>query len=191
MVSGAQLAYFFSQVFNTSFPCPPTCLSTSLPSLKIIRHGMALMPKRLESAGASSTLTFTTFTLLLNSLASSSTIGLTWRHGPHHGAQKSTSTTPFERSTSCRKFAALPFTTAPVAATLAGAGVTTFFFGSSRVFSGAVSNAAAACAGGWSSRSISGGNFGGLTDTLLYFVSSDGVSSTSSGDSEPGSTSVS
>src|SRR5260370_37307932 len=53
---------------------------------------MPRMPKRRERLGALSLLTLTSFSLPGRSVAIFSTIGDTIRQGPHHGAQKSTST---------------------------------------------------------------------------------------------------
>src|SRR5688572_7386118 len=50
------------------------------------------MPYRDAVAGCSSTLSLVTFSFPSYSPAISSTIGAIDRHGPHHGAQKSTST---------------------------------------------------------------------------------------------------
>ena len=48
--------------------------------------------KRLARSSFSSELTLTTFTWPTNSVASASIVGVSARHGPHQGAQKSTST---------------------------------------------------------------------------------------------------
>src|SRR3981081_2522692 len=53
---------------------------------------MPRVPKRCERFGALSVLTLTSLTLPGMSLAICSTTGETTRHGPHQGAQKSTST---------------------------------------------------------------------------------------------------
>src|ERR1700736_4376407 len=53
---------------------------------------MPRMPKRRERLGALSLLTLTSFSLPGRSVAILSTTGDTIRHGPHHGAEKSTST---------------------------------------------------------------------------------------------------
>src|SRR4051812_18278130 len=50
------------------------------------------MPYLAATAGFSSTLSLTTWILSACSPAISSRMGETWRHGPHHSAQKSTST---------------------------------------------------------------------------------------------------
>src|SRR5579863_3634282 len=66
--------------------------STGCPSLNRIRHGIPetwYCPARL---GFSSVLSFTNLALPVFAAATFSTIGLSMRHGPHQGAQKSTST---------------------------------------------------------------------------------------------------
>jgi hypothetical protein len=57
---------------------------------------------------SSSTFTFTTLALPSYSLATSSSTGPTIRHGPHHGAQKSTRTGTSLLTTSSSKFASVP-----------------------------------------------------------------------------------
>src|SRR5690554_5057399 len=59
------------------------------------------------SWGLSSTLSLTTRILSEFSLAIWSRMGETARHGPHHSAQKSTSTGPSASSTSCVKLASV------------------------------------------------------------------------------------
>src|SRR5262249_46362519 len=63
--------------------------------------------KRAAVAGFSSTLSFVTRTRPAISAASSAITGAIIRHGPHHGAQASTSTGSGERSTSEAKVASL------------------------------------------------------------------------------------
>jgi len=60
---------------------------------------MACTEKRRASSGASSMFTLTSFTWPACSRASRSSIGLTVRHGPHHGAHKSTKTGSTDFST--------------------------------------------------------------------------------------------
>lgn len=57
------------------------------------------MPRDPDAAGASSAFSFTTFIVPANRAAVSATTGATIRHGPHQGAQTSTSTGSFESST--------------------------------------------------------------------------------------------
>ena len=59
---------------------------------------MLVASNRRESAGFSSTLTLTTFSRPANSRDSSSRIGPTNRHGPHHGAHRSTTTATDDRA---------------------------------------------------------------------------------------------
>src|SRR4051794_17146363 len=63
-----------------------------------------------ESRGFSSTLTFTTFKRPVYSAASCSRMGETKRHGPHHGAHRST-TTETEAFDSTGKVASVASTT--------------------------------------------------------------------------------
>ena len=70
----------------------PTNCSTSWPPLKSSIVGIDLIPYFAATPSLSSTLTFVIFTLPSNSVASSSKIGAIALHGPHQGAQKSTST---------------------------------------------------------------------------------------------------
>ena len=58
-----------------------------------------------DPCGDSSTLTFTSLTLPACDLASCSNAGLTIRHGPHHGAHRSTSTGSAAHSTTVAKLA--------------------------------------------------------------------------------------
>ena len=57
-----------------------------------ITVGMLCTPKAAASSGSSSTLTLPTFIFPSYSPAISAIIGASMRHGPHHDAQKSTST---------------------------------------------------------------------------------------------------
>jgi len=64
---------------------------------------MPCTANRSATPGASSTSTFTSFSSPARSRASCSSAGLTIRHGPHHGAHRSTSTGTFERSATSSK----------------------------------------------------------------------------------------
>src|SRR5215217_1016393 len=77
--------------------------------------GMLRMPKRLAISPASSVFSLATLALPSYSFAISSTTGPTMRHGPHQGAQKSTSTVPVWFRTSCSKFSLVNSTTASLA----------------------------------------------------------------------------
>src|SRR5438552_16325797 len=70
----------------------PICREAICPSLKIINVGIDWMPYFAAVCGFSSTLSLTTFTLPSREPAISSSAGAIWRHGPHHSAQKSTTT---------------------------------------------------------------------------------------------------
>ena len=62
--------------------------------------GMPAMPNRVSIAGLASTSIFAILSLPSCSLAISSSTGATIRQGPHHSAQKSTSTGSLDLSTS-------------------------------------------------------------------------------------------
>src|SRR5947209_23424 len=70
------------------------------PSLNTIRVGMLMMPKRWATAGASSTFSLARRTLPTFSAAICSRTGATMRQGPHHSAQKSTTSGRSEPPTS-------------------------------------------------------------------------------------------
>src|SRR5690606_32796391 len=82
----------FSQLSNGALGTAPFNMSMTSPFLKIMMVGMLRIPKRALSSRSASVLTFTKRTLPLRSSATSSKIGAKLRHGPHHGAQKSTTT---------------------------------------------------------------------------------------------------
>src|SRR5438445_8131497 len=86
--------------FRTRFGTAPTTFSTGWPPLKKSRVGLLMMPYLPAMSGSSSVLSFRTFTLPSYSFANSSTMGATIWHGPHHTAQKSTSTRPLALPTS-------------------------------------------------------------------------------------------
>jgi hypothetical protein len=60
--------------------------------LKIIRVGMPRTPYLAVTDGFSSMFSLAMVTLPPDSAAISSSAGAIWRHGPHHSAQKSTTT---------------------------------------------------------------------------------------------------
>src|SRR5579862_1645711 len=70
----------------------PTWRATSRPRSRTRSVGTPLTAKRLATPGASSTLTFTVLTRPANRRVAPSTAGPTIRHGPHHGAHRSTRT---------------------------------------------------------------------------------------------------
>ena len=82
------------------------------------RRGMHLTPRELDPGAMlyriavelfSSTFSFPTFTRPLYSWATESTVGAIMRQGPHHSAQKSTSTGTSEFRTSCSQEASEKF----------------------------------------------------------------------------------
>ncbi len=103
-----------------AFGCAPTIRSTSRPPTITSIVGMLRTSKRLAVAGFSSTLSLATRMRPASSAASCSIAGAIARHGPHHGAQASTSTGSGERSTSAANVASV--TVNGVAAAVAGNG---------------------------------------------------------------------
>src|SRR5262249_40261864 len=79
-------------VSSRSFACPTWLLLGLSPPLKMSRRGILVTPYLVARSGASSTFSFPTFTLPANCVAILSMVGPRARQGPHHGAQKSTST---------------------------------------------------------------------------------------------------
>lgn len=77
---------------RTAAGTAPAWRATAFPSIRITSVGTARMSKRAERRGDLSTSTLTSFTAPARSLAKWSRAGLTSRQGPHHTAQKSTST---------------------------------------------------------------------------------------------------
>src|SRR5256884_778490 len=69
----------------------PTAAAAGSPSLNRISVGIDITPKRWATAGCSSMFSFTIFRSSRSSAIWSSTGAIAW-HGPHHSAQKSTST---------------------------------------------------------------------------------------------------
>src|ERR1700687_3015053 len=91
----------------SSFCCgaAPVWREASCPCLKIIRVGIDMIPYLVAVAGFSSTLSFTTLILPAIVPAISSSAGAIIRHGPHHSAQKSTTTGSCALSTSASNVA--------------------------------------------------------------------------------------
>src|SRR5580700_12154029 len=83
----------------------PTWREASAPFLNSIRVGIDMMPYFAAVPGFSSTLSLTILTLPLSDLEISSSAGAIMRQGPHHSAQKSTTTGPLALSTSCSNVA--------------------------------------------------------------------------------------
>jgi pimeloyl-ACP methyl ester carboxylesterase len=81
----------------------PTNSSTTRPPRKAFTAGMPWMPNPRLSAGLASVSTLARTTWPSRAFASRSSSGVSWRHGPHHSAQKSTTTgTSCERWTTSR-----------------------------------------------------------------------------------------
>src|SRR5215510_11226817 len=78
----------------------PICRAASCPFLKIISVGIDWIPYLVAVAGLSSTLSLTILTLSPSEPAISSSAGPIMRQGPHHSAQKSTTTGPVAFNTS-------------------------------------------------------------------------------------------
>src|SRR6185312_15783004 len=93
------------------FGAAPTWREASWPSLNSIRVGIDMMPYFDAVPGFSSTLSLTIFTLPLSDFEISSSAGAIIRHGPHHSAQKSTTTGSFALSTSLSNVASVTFST--------------------------------------------------------------------------------
>src|SRR5438552_15696262 len=89
---------------TSSFWASPTTDSTTWPPLKIRIVGMPRIWNLNETFGFSSTLSLPTVTLPAYSVASASTVGPSRLQGPHHSAQKSTSTGAPDLSTLSSKF---------------------------------------------------------------------------------------
>src|SRR5215470_14068366 len=87
------------------FGAAPTWREAISPPLKIIRVGIDITPYFEAVFGLSSTFSFTILTLSPIAPEISSSAGAIMRHGPHHSAQKSTTTGPVALSTSASKSA--------------------------------------------------------------------------------------
>src|SRR5580704_3079036 len=93
------------------FGAAPTWREASSPFLNSISVGIDMMPYLAAVPGFSSTLSLTIFTLPFSELEISSSAGEIIRHGPHHSAQKSTTTGPLALSTSASNVASVTFST--------------------------------------------------------------------------------
>src|SRR5665213_4068412 len=93
------------------FGAAPTWREASWPSLNSISVGIDMIPYFAAVPGFSSTLSLTIFTLPLSDVEISSSAGEIMRHGPHHSAQKSTTTGPLALSTSASNVASVVFST--------------------------------------------------------------------------------
>src|SRR5437868_5582096 len=94
------------------FGAAPTWREASSPPLKIISVGIDITPYLEAVCGFSSTLSLTILTLSPIAPAISSSAGPIMRQGPHHSAQKSTTTGPVALSTSASKSASETLPTA-------------------------------------------------------------------------------
>src|SRR5689334_9493871 len=97
----------FTQSSSLRFGSAPTLVAATWPSLNSISVGTPRMPYFFGVAALRSISTFTTFSLPLSSCAISSSAGAIDLHGPHHSAQKSTSTGCVDFRTSVSKLASL------------------------------------------------------------------------------------
>src|SRR4051812_46193529 len=95
-----------------AFGAAPTWREAISPPLKIIRVGIDITPYFDAVFGLSSTLSFTILTLSPIAPEISSSAGAIMRQGPHHSAQKSTTTGPVALSTSASKSASETLPTA-------------------------------------------------------------------------------
>src|SRR2546421_12434815 len=101
-VSGAHTAVVI-HCSSFCFGAAPIWREASWPALKIISVGIDWMPYLAAVCGFSSTLSLTILTLPLSVPAISSSAGAIMRQGPHHSAQKSTTTGPVAFNTSDSK----------------------------------------------------------------------------------------
>src|SRR6185436_11266690 len=86
------LSAFVTNVSMSDAGRAPAARAISRPFLKTAMVGMDRMPSRSPTAATSSVFSFTTRSRPAVRAATFSTSGATIRHGPHHGAQKSTTT---------------------------------------------------------------------------------------------------
>src|ERR1700688_3185804 len=94
------------------FGAAPTWREAISPPLKIIKVGIDITPYFEAVFGLSSTFSFTILTLSPIAPEISSSAGAIMRQGPHHSAQKSTTTGPVALSTSASKSASETLPTA-------------------------------------------------------------------------------
>src|ERR1700726_1648470 len=94
------------------FGAAPTWREAISPPLKIISVGIDITPYLEAVFGLSSTFSFTILTLSPMAPEISSSAGAIMRQGPHHSAQKSTTTGPVALSTSASKSASETLPTA-------------------------------------------------------------------------------
>jgi hypothetical protein len=94
----------FTQSESCPLDIPPTLVATTCPSLKTMKVGMPRIPYFVGVFALSSIFILTTLTCPANSAESSSIKGDIILHGPHHSAQKSTTTGWVDFKTSASKF---------------------------------------------------------------------------------------
>src|ERR1700677_1315762 len=92
---------------SSLFGPAPVLVATCLPPLNTISVGIDRLPYLLATPGFSSTLSLPIFTLPFISVAISSSAGPIMRHGPHHSAQKSTTTGSSDLMTSVSKLSSV------------------------------------------------------------------------------------
>src|ERR1700749_1605063 len=97
---------------NFAFGAAPTWREAISPPLKSIKVGIDITPYFDAVFGLSSTFSFTILTLSPIAPEISSSAGAIMRQGPHHSAQKSTTTGPVALSTSASKSASETLPTA-------------------------------------------------------------------------------
>src|ERR1700739_2783992 len=97
---------------NFCFGAAPTWREAISPPLKIIKVGIDITPYFEAVFGLSSTFSFTILTLSPIAPEISASAGAIMRQGPHHSAQKSTTTGPVALSTSASKSASETLPTA-------------------------------------------------------------------------------
>src|SRR4029077_18084503 len=93
------------------FGAAPTWREASWPSLNSMSVGIDMMPYLAAVPGFSSTLSLTILTLPSSDLEISSSAGAIMRQGPHHSAQKSTTTGPLALITSLSNVASVTLST--------------------------------------------------------------------------------
>src|SRR5581483_4713529 len=113
---------------SLAFGCAPIWREASSPFLNSISVGIDMMPYLAAVAGFSSTLSLTIVTLPLSVPAISSSAGAICRQGPHHSAQKSTTTGPVAFKTSASKLESETWAT-PMGTSVAGANLAPFNLG--------------------------------------------------------------
>lgn len=91
---------FSMEVVSVDLGTAPMIASFFSPFLNIITVGMLRIPNSVAMEGLSSVFSFKHVSLPTYSFASSSMTGWIIRHGPHHGAQNSTSTGTADSTTS-------------------------------------------------------------------------------------------